>query len=105
MAGHSILIERYTPDEGLDLGTIKPGNWPALGSEPMDFTANFTSIDLCDWEPDWRVCKDMAAAGAWLHTGEVWGHDSRSEPVIEASLKRWPGSDMDGGAIGLGILL
>jgi hypothetical protein len=63
-------------------------SWPACGmgsAIPLDW---FPSIDLCEWDPDWIDCNDVASAGVCLHAGEVSGEMSWYEHVISTHYPR-----------------
>jgi hypothetical protein len=66
----------------------KHGFWPACGSgapDPLDW---FPSVDLCEWDPDWMDCNNVASAGICLNAGEVDGSISWYEHVISAHYPR-----------------
>ncbi len=57
--------------KGPDWANWKTGNWPACDTDPQNTYAYFPSVDLCEWDPDWRDCNNVASAGICLHAGEV----------------------------------
>ncbi len=65
-----------------------PGSWPACSTGAANTYAWFPSVDLCEWDPDWRDCNNEASAGACLHAGEVGGSISWYEHVISAHYPR-----------------
>jgi hypothetical protein len=62
--------------------------WPACGTGSLNPLDWFPSIDLCEWDPDWRDCNNVASAGACLHAGEVDGAVSWYEHVISTHYPR-----------------
>ena len=67
----------------------KPELWPACGTGAADTYSWFPSVDLCEWEPDWIDCNNVASAGRCLHAGEVTGQVSWYEHVISAHYPRY----------------
>jgi hypothetical protein len=73
---------------GPDWASWDHASWPACGtgsSNPLDW---FPSIDLCEWDPDWIDCNNVASAGSCLHAGEVEGGISWYEHVISVHYPR-----------------
>ncbi len=73
---------------GPDWANWGHASWPACGtgsSNPLDW---FPSIDLCEWDPDWIDCNNVASAGSCLHAGEVDGGASWYEHVISVHYPR-----------------
>jgi hypothetical protein len=66
----------------------EPASWPACGTGAADTYLWFPSVDLCEWDPDWRDCNNVASAGACLHAGEVGGDISWYEHVTSAHYPR-----------------
>ena len=66
----------------------QPGTWPACGMGSPEPTSWFPSIDLCEWDPDWIDCNNVASAGACLHAGEVAGQMSWYEHVVAVHYPR-----------------
>ena len=66
-----------------DWANWQHASWPACGtaSNPVSW---FPSIDLCEWDPDWIDCNNVASAGSCIHAGEVGGEMSWYEHVIRA---------------------
>jgi hypothetical protein len=75
-------------DVGPDWGKWEHASWPACGTGSLDPLDWFPSVDLCEWDPDWRDCNNVASAGACLHAGEVDGAVSWYEHVISAHYPR-----------------
>jgi hypothetical protein len=73
---------------GPDWASWEHGDWPACETGPMNSYAYFPSIDLCEWDPDWLDCNNVASAGACLHAGEVGGQDSWYEHVLAVHYPR-----------------
>lgn len=71
-----------------DWANWRPGSWPACGMGSPESTSWFPSVDLCEWDPDWIDCNNVASAGACLHAGEVGGQLSWYEHVISAHYPR-----------------
>lgn len=76
--------------EGLspDWANRDHGAWPACESaaNPMSW---FPSVDLCEWDPDWIDCNNVASAGKCTHAGERDFQMSWYEHVIRA---HYPGA-------------
>jgi hypothetical protein len=73
---------------GPDWGNWEHASWTACGegsSDPLDW---FPSVDLCEWDPDWMDCNNIASAGACVHAGEVNGNISWYEHVLSAHFPR-----------------
>jgi hypothetical protein len=83
----SAVPDLYQAD-GPDWATWDHASWPACNtgsSNPLDW---FPSVDLCEWDPDWQDCNNIASAGACLHAGEVDGAISWYEHVISTHYPR-----------------
>ncbi len=73
---------------GPDWGNWEHAAWPACGEGSSDPLHWFPSVDLCEWDPDWMDCNNIASAGACVHAGEVNGNISWYEHVLSAHYPR-----------------
>ncbi len=73
---------------GPDWGNWNHAAWPACGQGLTDPQAWFPSIDLCEWDPDWIDCNNVASAGRCIHAGTVDGQISWYEHVMRAHYPR-----------------
>jgi hypothetical protein len=65
------------------------GTMPRCGEGNPDAQMWFPSVDLCEWDPDWMDCNNVASAGLCAHAGEVDGMPSWYEHVIREHYPRW----------------
>ena len=75
-------------DTGPDWTTWQHASWPACGTGIADPLGWFPSVDLCEWDPDWVDCNDVASAGTCAHAGDANGGISWYQHVISAHYPR-----------------